>query len=142
MKFNETLTFKYTTSKGRETYGYTICSLWIRGKKVASCNGGGYDMKGVVFAEYLKTEYEGRISRLKILRSNDFYGLSFMKRLKSGKYRSLKRYSERAIVSLDGTCGMSAMERISPAIGLTMICVHESYGQATYSLEDTKGEVK
>ena len=35
------LTFKWTVSKGRETYGHNICTLFVDGKKIASCNGGG-----------------------------------------------------------------------------------------------------
>ena len=39
-----TLKFKYTTSRGRDSYGYNICSLWVDGEKKASTCGGGYDM--------------------------------------------------------------------------------------------------
>jgi hypothetical protein len=38
----KTLKFKYTTSKGRDSYGYNICSLWVDGEKVSSTCGGGY----------------------------------------------------------------------------------------------------
>ena len=29
----QALKFKYTTSKGRDSYGYNICSLWVDGEK-------------------------------------------------------------------------------------------------------------
>lgn len=40
------LQFKWTISRGRDTYGYNICSLYVDGKKVSGCSGGGYDMMG------------------------------------------------------------------------------------------------
>ena len=40
------LTFKWTVSRGRDSYGYNIVTLRVDGDKVSSCNGGGYDMKG------------------------------------------------------------------------------------------------
>ena len=42
-----TLEFKYGTSRGQNSYGYRIVSLFAEGKKIASCNGGGYDMRGI-----------------------------------------------------------------------------------------------
>ena len=32
----KTLKFKYTTSRGRNSYGYNICSLWVDNEKVSS----------------------------------------------------------------------------------------------------------
>jgi len=33
----ETIEIKWSVSKGRDTYGYNICSLWSWGKKLTSC---------------------------------------------------------------------------------------------------------
>ena len=60
-----TLEFKWTVSRGRETYGYNICSLYVDGHKAASCNGGGYDMKGTAFGRWLAREYASRLYALK-----------------------------------------------------------------------------
>lgn len=51
---HQTLEYVWTVSKGRDTYGYNICSLYANGVKVGSCNGGGYDMQGVALANYLE----------------------------------------------------------------------------------------
>lgn len=60
-----TLEFKWGTSRGRETYGYTICSLYVDGRKVASCNGGGYDMKGTALGNYIARAFSERLRALK-----------------------------------------------------------------------------
>lgn len=51
------LYFKWTVSKGRDTYGYNICSLYINGSKVSSCNGGGYDMKGTALGDWVEKQF-------------------------------------------------------------------------------------
>ena len=76
MKFN--LKIRWGTSRGRDTYGYTTCSLfetqggWAN-KKIASCNGGGYDMKGTVLGDWIAKRFPSRLRELK----EEFYGLSF-----------------------------------------------------------------
>jgi hypothetical protein len=60
----DTLELKYTTSRGRETWGYNICSLWVNGKKVSSCNGGGYDMKGTALGNWVARAYADRLLKL------------------------------------------------------------------------------
>lgn len=62
------LEFRWTVSRGRDTYGYNICSLYANGRKVAACNGGGYDMKGTVLGTYLARAYA---DRLRALRAED-----------------------------------------------------------------------
>lgn len=59
-----TLEFKWTVSRGRETYGYNICSLYVDGCKVASCNGGGYDMRGTALGRYIARAYADRLNAL------------------------------------------------------------------------------
>ena len=36
----QTFTIKWGTSRGRDSYGYTTCSLSQNGRTVARCNGG------------------------------------------------------------------------------------------------------
>lgn len=60
-----TLEFKWSVSRGRDTYGYNICSLYVDGRKVASCNGGGYDMKGTCFGIFLEKHFADRLRKLK-----------------------------------------------------------------------------
>lgn len=60
------LEFKWTVSRGRDTYGYNICTLYVDGERVARCNGGGYDMEGTVFGNFLARNYADRLRALKI----------------------------------------------------------------------------
>jgi len=92
------LTFKWSVSRGRDTYGYNICSLYVDGKKVTSCKGGGYDMEGTCLGEWMEKEFQ---EELKSIDMNNFYGLR--------EYDGI-RY-------LDGACGFSSMERIANALG-------------------------
>jgi hypothetical protein len=50
---DSTLEFKWSVSKGRDTYGYDICSLYVDGKKVSSCYGinNDYDLKAAIEIE-------------------------------------------------------------------------------------------
>lgn len=60
-----TLYIKWGTSRGRDTYGYTTCTLSENGRKITGCNGGGYDMRGTVFGNWLASAYRDRLLKLK-----------------------------------------------------------------------------
>lgn len=59
-----TLEFKWTVSRGRDTYGYNICTLYADGSRVARCNGGGYDMEGTVLGSFIARNFSDRLLRL------------------------------------------------------------------------------
>lgn len=59
------LTIKWGTSRARDSYGYTLCSLYIDGEKAERCNGGGYDMTGTVIGNYIARVYTDRLRALK-----------------------------------------------------------------------------
>lgn len=59
------LEFKWTVSRGRDTYGYNICSLYVNGQRVSACNGGGYDMKGTSLGNWIERAYADRLRALK-----------------------------------------------------------------------------
>jgi hypothetical protein len=59
------LEFRWTVSRGRDTYGYNICSLYADGRKVSSCNGGGYDMKGTALGSFIAHNYADRLNGLR-----------------------------------------------------------------------------
>jgi hypothetical protein len=61
----DTFEFRWTVSRGRDTYGYNICSLFVNDKKVSACNGGGYDMKGTSLGNYIARAYADRLNALK-----------------------------------------------------------------------------
>jgi hypothetical protein len=59
------LELKWSVSRGRDTYGYNICSLYVDGRKVSSCNGGGYDMKGTALGNWVARAFADRLVALK-----------------------------------------------------------------------------
>jgi len=59
------LTVKWGVSRGQTSYGYTLCSAWADGTRVAACNGGGYDMWGTVLGGWASREYADRLRALK-----------------------------------------------------------------------------
>jgi hypothetical protein len=107
------LEIKWSISKGRETCGYNICSLWDINKKYQTY-GGGYDMLGTVFAQWLFANFKERIiktcmpaTRTKpncYSNCDGYYG--FFHSQESGNYW------------LDGACGFECMTTIAKAIGL------------------------
>lgn len=137
------LTFKYTTSRGQDTYGYNICSLYVDGKKQFSTCGGGYDMKGTVFAQWVKANF---LEKLKTLKSNrgsmddntGFYGLTFSRIGENGRHEYCKEYEPKANIHLDGACGFSSITAICKEIGIEVEYVTSekngdlSIYQATY----------
>ena len=107
-------TIKYTESRGCDTYGELICTLRECGEKVARCNGGGYDMAGTVFAEWLKIHFEEELKRLC---ASDYFALDFYDP-RAKKYR--KHYHNGCRVCVDGGCGFESVERILEKIGFTV----------------------
>lgn len=62
----ESLQIKWGTSRGQDSYGYTTCSLRNhRGERIASCNGGGYDMRGTVIGNWIATTFVKELCSLK-----------------------------------------------------------------------------
>lgn len=136
------LEFVWTVSRARDSYGYNIMTLYVDGKKVAQCNGGGYDMKGTVLAHWVASTFKEQLLGLK----EEFYGLTFHdptfnprkavvegetveEREKAGKSLGLERYQafysassklpteKHVIPQIDGATGFSSVERILKAIG-------------------------
>lgn len=110
-----TLRVSYGTSRGADTYGYTIVRLQdMQTGKRYRCMGGGYDMVGTVFAEWLQEQYQDELQAIK---DQAFY-FDGWERNEQGLYGMRRR--EDGTVSLDGACGVSSMERIAKAIGLSV----------------------
>lgn len=118
-----TLEIKWTVSRGADTYGYNICSLWCRGKKLASCSGGGYDMAGTVLADFIKMIFPDELRTLTANAGGNeaggFYGLRFSIE-RGDKWERLRKWEQGASVSLDGGCGFESMEKILNALGYTV----------------------
>ena len=80
----KTLEFKWTVSRGRDTYGYNICSLRVNDQKASSCNGGGYDMEGTALGDWVAQNFKSELLKLEIpfnMRNGEkiqeYYGLTF-----------------------------------------------------------------
>ena len=143
------LSFKYTTSKGRDTYGYTIVTLYANGERVARTCGGGYDMRGTCLGSYIKAQY---LDRLKALKGNTgslddgtgFYGLTFYKVVKDAdendRHVSIKSYEDGAKISLDGACGERSIVSIADAIGLNLESVQTLPNEWGYILTDNQAQ--
>lgn len=93
-----TLEFKWSVSRGQHTYGHNICSLYVNGKKVSACTGGGYDMQGTVFGDWIEKEFQNEIKKLD---PDEYYGMRI--------------YDNK--VTIDGACGFSSVESIVKALG-------------------------
>lgn len=108
------LMVSWGTSRGRETDGYPICRLddTNTGKRYR-CMGGGYDMIGTVFAEWLE---DMRQDDLRAIGSRAYYhgttaGVGDLYGM---------RWRPDGSVSLDGGCGLDAMVRIARECRLTV----------------------
>lgn len=111
-----TIEFRWSISRGRDTYGYNICSLWLNGaEKVASTCGGGYDMKGTVLGAFIREYFP---EQLKKMDAGKHYGLTFWNPNGKGvRGRYLKHYKEGCEFYLDGACGFREMEHFLREIG-------------------------
>lgn len=123
------LHFRWTISKGRETYGYNICTLLVDGIVKGKCNGGGYDMQGTSLGKWLQADYTNRIEKLfskeiekakeqKPLKLNNyirvipekFHGVTIIRNVKTN----------RISVYVDGAAGFDSMRRIAESIGINL----------------------
>ena len=137
---NTALEFKYTVSRGRDTYGYNICSLWINREKASSCNGGGYDMKGSAFGNWIEAGFQ--VELIELAKKMDKKGhcthyivtgdkgkedYTRVDAKKGTEYKdtyygltAYKRDGDIFKVSLDGACGFSSIEHIFKALGYSL----------------------
>lgn len=122
-------------SRGRDTYGYNIRRLLdtSTGKRYR-CMGGGYDMTGTVFAEWLQDVHQDRLRAIGRQAHGHYVpgekGWQRGADNADGLYgMTAYAYAERVgvqRVTLDGACGIDSMVRIAEAIGLV---VRRIYGR-------------
>ena len=122
------LSISWSVSRGRDTYGYNICRLDDRnGRQRFRTCGGGYDMIGTVFGQWLSSVYQDRLMSkaaelMSIPDASSPYGTTGwvqFKNLYGMVYRPASPDGKSpAKVSLDGACGIESMRRIAESIGL------------------------
>jgi hypothetical protein len=136
------LHFKWTISRGRDTYGYNICTLLVDGEKVSKTCGGGYDMQGTVLAQWIENEYQKQLqeyfkNEISAVTDKDYTAYS------GNCYKSINgfygahisgREGRRLKITLDGGCGFNSIEHVAKAIGISLKWNPESnkYKNHTY----------
>lgn len=156
------LALSWSTSRGRDTYGYNICKLTDGHNKYSTC-GGGYDMTGTVFAQYLEANFQDRLKRLHKRAGSEYRGVAGSYKAREGKhaYALYGRNEKRKVypglfygmtahydpkgklqkITLDGACGLSSMETIATAIGLEVKTTGNRKGHTTgFIVIDTKNK--
>lgn len=120
------LGLKWTTSRGRETYGYNVVTLTDQrtGKRYRAM-GGGYDMVGTVFGEWLQETHQDELVQL-AAREGWEDPQATRKQVK-GFYGAFA-YPDGKII-LDGGCGLESMRRIAEVIGVQLERTYKPTGR-------------
>lgn len=131
------LRLTWSTSRARDTYGYNVARLEdTETHKQYRCNGGGYDMVGTVFAEWLQDRYQ---ERLWGIREQAYYIRSVGNSTteQSGLYGMTWTEDD---VRLDGGCGLESIRRIAKEIGLEVRSTVDRRGHTDgFIVHDTRG---
>lgn len=114
----DSVSITWSTSRGRETYGWNVCRVTSHQTgKTYRAIGGGYDMLGTVLGEWYAAEYQSELQALVNANINGFvkYGISGST-LHNGAFYGLYIRAD-STVYLDGSCGIECMLRIIEACG-------------------------
>lgn len=133
-----TIRITWRTSRGIDTYGYTVCSLFYEGERIATTKGGGYDLKGTVFGDFILDTYPEQLKRLC---SENYSGLKFYTVGKGNCIVNHAYWIPGCTICLDGACGWYSMIKIYKAIGFRLIPVHSSTNEEIYLSVDNPPEV-
>lgn len=132
--------FKRTTSRGRDTYGYAICTLYVDGVKATCCNGGGYDMRGTCLGEWITEAFQDKLRKLPANSGSGdklkgFYGLSHFDQSSKKWVHTWNKNVKKS--SCNGACGFSTMECILTACGycLQYIGLRSCKNNSVYQLK-------
>lgn len=124
------LDLSWAVSRGAGTYGYNIARLddSITGKRYRTC-GGGYDMVGTVFADWMNVAHQDKLQALFTGATQECgYSVPGYKKLPALYGVTL---SPKGIAHCDGGCGIESMRRIAEAIGLEVQSTYNRKGRTT-----------
>lgn len=120
MKNIKRLALTWAVSLSRDTYGFSICRLddTSTGERF-KCMGGGYDMQGTVFGEWLAANYQPELLAIKE-RASYIFPLEGAPRPanREDSLYGMRYHENHPAITLDGACGLNSMIRIAEAIGL------------------------
>lgn len=135
---NTYLEIKWTVSRGRDTYGYNICTIKdTRRDTRHRCNGGGYDMQGTSFGNWLEDTYQARLIEIKD-KAHSISDENGWHDQEGGSLYGMVYRTGNNTVMLDGACGLSSMMKIAEAIGLKLESVYSRSGLKGIYVEDTR----
>lgn len=137
------LEIKWSISKAADSYGYNRVTLLdsTSGKKFAAV-GGGYDMLGTVFGDWIEANYQPELLTLQC-NAATIWNSASKKQTRSEKpnfYEHCDRplsecklygmsfYLIENKISIDGSCGLDSMKQIAHCLGLE---IEDIYSRAT-----------
>lgn len=144
-----TLTVRFGTSKGADTYGYTTCTASVDGKRLGSCNGGGYDLEGTAVAEAVSRLFPADVVRVAQKDAQATWNRTTGKRedrrhgngSPEGLYglTLIKEDGKPDRATIDGGCGLDCVWRILKAMGYGREFVYGNSRTNVYRIVPTIG---
>lgn len=123
------LVLSWSVSRGRDTYGCNICRLDDRetGKRYR-CNGGGYDMIGTVFGDWLADVHQDKLVDhvVNLAQTDCGYAVAGYKKVDGLCGLTI---NPNGTITLDGACGLKSMISIAEAIGLDVQREYQKTGR-------------
>ena len=126
------------TSRGRDTYGYTTCTGYVDGKRLASCSGGGYDLRFTTLAGIVVRLIQADLMKLGNRAADTWDRVTKVRTHNPDQslYGSTL-YMENGVpkhFGIDGACGDSAVRSIVDAAGWRLRCIDQSSRREVWQL--------
>ena len=116
------LAISWSTSRGRDTYGYNLCRLDSRatGARYRAC-GCGYDMVGTVLGDWLESEYQDKLRAFVAANADQLTdcGYSTAGYMRLPDHYGLTVRPDGRVV-LDGGCGSDCIIRLAANLGISV----------------------
>ena len=134
---------RWSVSRGRDTYGYNICTVecsrWDVGNIKGQCKGGGYDMAATSLAEALGQVPSIARALFDFLRLNRHRAYAVTHAPRQTQYAKTEPYDPQLLygtfldipnnrASFDGGCGIQSLIAAYAAAGITIRADHNKKG--------------